>query len=80
MMVKNKRSKSIEKNTESNNFCVVINAEEQYSYWFADSQMPAGWKSTGFVGSRKDCLDEVEHLWVDMRPLSVRKAMAIEIT
>ena len=64
-----------QKNEHRSNFCVVINSQEQYSYWFADSQLPAGWKSTGFIGSREECLTEVENIWTDMRPLSVRKAL-----
>jgi MbtH protein len=67
------QQKSAQKNEHINRFCVVVNSEEQYSYWFADSRLPAGWKSTGFIGSREECLTEVENIWTDMRPLSIRK-------
>lgn len=65
---------------ENNQFCVVVNSEKQYSYWFADRPMPAGWKSTGFVGSRSQCLTEVDNIWTDMRPLSVQKAIDTGVT
>jgi MbtH protein len=52
---------------------VVINHEEQYSVWFADQEPPRGWKSTRLIGSKKQCLDHIEEVWTDMRPLSWRK-------
>ncbi len=55
---------------------VVINHEEQYSIWFADREIPLGWKSVDFQGTRKACLDYIEEVWTDMRPLSVRTAVA----
>lgn len=69
------KQKSAQKSAHENRYCVVVNPEEQYSYWFADSQLPAGWKSTGFIGNREECLAEVDNIWTDMRPLSVRKAI-----
>ena len=54
-------------------YAVVINHEEQYSYWFADREAPRGWKKTGFEGSKGEVLDHIEEVWTDMRPLSWRK-------
>ena len=54
---------------------VVINHEEQYSIWFADREIPQGWKDAGFDGSKHDCLHYIEEVWTDMRPLSFRKMM-----
>jgi MbtH protein len=55
---------------------VVVNEEEQYSIWPADKpQIPAGWRAEGPVGSKQQCLEYIERTWVDMRPLSLRKAM-----
>lgn len=79
-MTTENRQKSTDQNTDNRKFCVVVNSEQQYSYWFADSQLPAGWKSTGFVGSRAECLEEVDNIWTDMRPLSVRKAADTGVT
>jgi MbtH protein len=60
---------------ESTVFIVVINHEEQYSIWPSDRAMPPGWKSVGKKGSKQECLDYIESVWTDMRPLSLRKQM-----
>jgi MbtH protein len=53
-------------------FVVVRNDEGQYSVWWWDRQVPAGWAVVGPPGPRQDCLDRINELWTDMRPLSVR--------
>ena len=55
---------------------VVINHEEQYSIWFADRELPLGWKTVGKSGTKEECLDYIEEVWTDMRPLSLRQKMA----
>ncbi len=54
---------------------VVINHEEQYSIWPVDRENPRGWKDEGFQGTKQECLDHIEEVWTDMRPLSLRKKM-----
>ncbi len=54
---------------------VVVNAEEQYSIWPVDREPPLGWKEAGKEGSKQECLDYIEEVWTDMRPLSLRKKM-----
>ncbi len=54
---------------------VVVNHEEQYSIWFADREIPPGWKEAGKQGSREECLAYIDEVWTDMRPLSLRKRM-----
>lgn len=54
---------------------VVVNDEEQYSIWLHERALPAGWRAVGFTGSRTQCLDHIEIVWTDMRPLSLRKRM-----
>lgn len=56
-------------------FDVVINIEEQYSVWSAEKEVPLGWQKVGKQGTRQECLDHIETVWVDMRPLSLRKQM-----
>lgn len=58
-----------------NNWLVVRNDEEQYSVWPGGRSMPAGWEATGFEGSRDECLDHIEVVWTDIRPLSLRIAL-----
>lgn len=54
---------------------VVMNHEEQYSIWPAHKSLPLGWTGAGKIGSKAECLAYVEEVWVDMRPLSLRKKM-----
>jgi len=56
-------------------FTVVVNHEEQYSIWPTFKAIPAGWTAVGKTGSKKECLDHIEQVWIDMRPLSLRKFM-----
>jgi MbtH protein len=63
---------------DNQTYLVVLNDEEQYSIWPQDMEMPAGWRGDGFVGPKADCLAHIEEVWTDMRPLSLRKAMAEE--
>ncbi len=55
---------------------VVVNHEEQYSIWFAASEIPKGWRDGGKSGTKTECLDYINEVWTDMRPLSLRKRMA----
>lgn len=54
---------------------VVVNEEEQYSLWLATLEIPKGWRDTGKIGKKADCLAYVGEVWTDMRPLSLRKYM-----
>ena len=54
---------------------VVINHEEQYSIWPVDRENALGWNDVGKEGPKQDCLDYIEEVWTDMRPLSLRKKM-----
>jgi len=56
----------------SSEFSVVVNDEEQYSIWPFDRQVPAGWRATGFAGTRESCLEHIDDVWTDMRPASLR--------
>jgi MbtH protein len=57
-------------------FRVVVNDEEQYSIWPDYRAMPAGWRDAGKSGKKDECLAWIDQVWTDMRPLSLRKAMA----
>ena len=54
-------------------FTIVINDEDQYSIWPAERALPLGWERRGAARSREQCLDEIEEIWTDMRPRSVRE-------
>ncbi|MFT6097542.1 MAG: MbtH protein [Arenicella sp.] len=57
-------------------FRVVYNHEEQYSIWPVERELPLGWQEDGKKGTKKECLDHIEEIWTDMRPLSLRKFLA----
>jgi len=57
-------------------FFVLVNDGEQHSLWPAFADVPAGWSAVYGAASRGECLDYVEKNWTDMRPNSLREAMA----
>lgn len=57
-------------------FEVVVNDEVQYSIWPADKAMAPGWTTVGKQGSKAACLEYINEVWTDMRPLSLQKQMA----
>ncbi|WP_321839179.1 MbtH family protein [Paraburkholderia bannensis] len=59
-------------------FNVVVNHEEQYSIWPEYKALPEGWRAAGKTGTREECLAHIESVWTDMRPLSLRQAMAAQ--
>jgi MbtH protein len=61
---------------ENSNFVVVVNHEEQYSIWPDYKAIPAGWREAGKSGKKDECLQWIDEVWTDMRPLSLRQAMA----
>ncbi|UJW29939.1 MbtH family NRPS accessory protein [Saccharothrix sp. AJ9571] len=52
---------------------VVLNDEEQYSIWPVSAPVPPGWHPEGTTGPEQLCLDRIEQVWTDMRPLSLRR-------
>lgn len=61
---------------DQDTYLVVLNDEEQYSIWWADRDLPAGWRAEGTRGTREECLARIDEVWTDMRPLSLRQRMA----
>jgi MbtH protein len=56
-------------------YYVVKNLEEQYSIWPTYKKIPLGWKAEGSSQAKSKCLEYIKEVWVDMRPLSLRKQM-----
>ena len=56
-------------------YFVVRNAEEQYSIWPTFKDVPAGWEVVGNPQTKAKCLEYIQEVWTDMRPLSLRKQM-----
>jgi MbtH protein len=68
---------AIENTDDNTTYNVVINHEEQYSIWRADRENPLGWQNAGMSGTKAECLEYIDRVWTDMRPLSLRKKMAM---
>ncbi|MFI9275601.1 MbtH family protein [Kitasatospora sp. NPDC052896] len=64
-----------DEDTDERTYYVVLNDEEQYSIWLADRDIPLGWTREGTEGTRQECLDHIDRVWTDMRPLSLRRRM-----
>lgn len=67
-----------EEPNDTQRYKVVINHEEQYSIWPEERENALGWKDEGFSGEKQACLDHIENVWTDMRPLSLRQKMAAQ--
>jgi MbtH protein len=63
---------------EDGQFFVLVNDEDQHSLWPTFAPVPAGWNVVFGEGTRQDCLAYVEEHWTDMRPRSLREAMAAD--
>ncbi|GAB5542466.1 MAG: MbtH family NRPS accessory protein [Sandaracinaceae bacterium] len=61
-----------EEEEDTRAYTVVINHDEQYSIWFQERDLPRGWVEVGVRGDKTTCLDYIEEVWTDMRPLRVR--------
>ena len=55
---------------------VIVNEEEQYSIWPTGREVPFGWTSEGTEGAKQLCLDRIQEMWTDLRPKSLRDALA----
>jgi MbtH protein len=56
-------------------YYVVVNHEEQYSIWFSDRIIPNGWTIVGEAAEKEQCLQRINEIWTDMRPLSLRQQL-----
>jgi MbtH protein len=63
---------------ENGRFYVVVNDEDQHSLWPVFAEVPAGWRVAFGEAARTECLEYVEQNWTDMRPRSLREAMAAD--
>ncbi|EWM18614.1 MbtH family protein [Kutzneria sp. 744] len=63
---------------EDGQFQVLVNDEDQHSLWPAFAPVPDGWRVVFGADRRDRCLAYVEQNWTDMRPKSLREAMAAD--
>ncbi|MGC5034660.1 MULTISPECIES: MbtH family protein [unclassified Streptomyces] len=63
---------------EDARFFVLVNDEDQHSLWPVFAEVPAGWRTVFGEAARSECLEYVERNWTDLRPKSLREAMAAD--
>ncbi|CAL9617306.1 Protein MbtH [Streptomyces sp. enrichment culture] len=63
---------------EDGRFFVLANDEDQHSLWPVFAEVPAGWRVVFGEAARTECLEYVESNWTDLRPRSLREAMAAD--
>jgi MbtH protein len=61
---------------DTGTFYVLTNTEEQHSLWPVFVDVPVGWHVVFGEATRANCLDYIAANWTDMRPRSLRDAMA----
>jgi len=54
----------------------LVNDEGQYSLWPVFAEVPDGWTVALAETDRQSALDHIEEHWTDLRPNSLREAMA----
>jgi len=57
---------------------VVINDEEQYSIWTANSANDIRWKDSAKTGTKEESLAYIQEVWTDMRHRRLRDKMKKE--
>jgi MbtH protein len=63
---------------EDGRFYVLVNKEDQHSLWPAFAEVPAGWQIAFGEADRESAVEFVEQNWTDIRPKSLRDAMAAD--
>ncbi|MFI1370235.1 MbtH family protein [Streptomyces griseochromogenes] len=57
-------------------YFVLVNAEGQHSLWPSAVKIPVGWAAEYGAAARKECIEYIDANWKDLRPQSLRDAMA----
>jgi MbtH protein len=60
-------------------YLVLVNDEDQHSLWPAYLDAPPGWRIAFGSADRAACLTYVETTWTDLRPRTLREAMARQL-
>ncbi|HLK43952.1 MAG TPA: AMP-binding protein [Thermoleophilia bacterium] len=54
---------------------VVVNHEEQCAIWPGEWDVPIGWRTVSKPQPRAECVAEIDEMWADIRPLSLRRSL-----
>ena len=53
----------------------VMESDFGYFLWHDDKGVRLNWRKVGKEGTKQECLDYIDEVWTDMRPLSLRRTM-----
>jgi MbtH protein len=62
-----------EDGNEAPGYQVLINESGQYSIWKDNKEIPAGWRAEGLRGTKGACIEHIDTVWTDMRPLGLKQ-------
>ncbi|MBT8226881.1 MAG: MbtH family protein [Dactylosporangium sp.] len=62
-------------NGENARYVVLVNAEDQYSFWPTSIAVPAGWRVVFGEAEFGPCAEYIAENWTDMRPRSLVKQL-----
>ena len=60
-------------------FYVLVNEEDQHSLWPVFAEVPPGWRIVFGEADHESAMEYVEQNWTDIRPKSLREAMAADL-
>ena len=52
---------------DAGDYLVLRNGKGQYSLWPSTNDVPAGWDTIDFSGSKQACMSYVDQHWTDMQ-------------
>lgn len=55
---------------DGDQFIVLINSSNEYSLWPASKELPIGWNTTNFSGTKDECKSYVDQHWLSLMPIS----------
>jgi acyl-CoA synthetase (AMP-forming)/AMP-acid ligase II/uncharacterized protein YbdZ (MbtH family) len=56
---------------------IVVNHEEQCAIWPGEWNVPIGWRTVSKARTREECVAEIDEMWADIRPLSLRRSLGL---
>jgi MbtH protein len=63
---------------DSVRYIIVLDQDlgTEYCLWPEGKAIPRGWQTIGKSGSKQECINYLQQVWTDMRPLPVHAEMA----
>ncbi len=64
--------------TDNIHYIIILDQDggTEYCLWPEGKATPRGWQSVGYAGSKQACINHLQQIWPDMRPLPVHREMA----